>query len=138
MTSWRCFGGKRPGASRSRLVAQPGQAVLCEPPPPQDRGGAIAADLSPDGRIAKSLGSKQNNAAAQDHPLRRSQLTGRLLKVLTVGFGEGNGNGSWTRHRSLPKQDDLPIPQASRNPFFQLFIYLLGKTLECIKLHNIT
>jgi hypothetical protein len=92
--------------------------MLGEPPPPQDRGGAIAANLPPDGRVAEALGGKQDNAAAQHHPLRRSQLTYGLLKVQTVGLGKGNGHGSWTRHRSLRKQDDLPIPQASRNPFF--------------------
>jgi hypothetical protein len=91
--------------------------MLGEPSPPQDRGGAIAAHLPPDGGIAETLGGKQDNAAAQYHPLRRSQLTRGLLKVLALDVGQDNRNGSWTRHRSLRKQDDLPIPQASRNPF---------------------
>jgi hypothetical protein len=75
--------------------------MLGKPSPPQDRGGAIAAHLPPNGAIAEPFGGKQNNAAAQHHPLRRSQLTRGLLKVLTLGIGQDNRHGSWTRHRSL-------------------------------------
>jgi hypothetical protein len=72
--------------------------------------------LPTDGGVAQPVGGEQHHAAALHQPLRRGQLASRLLKVLTLGVGQDNRHGTWTRHGSLLKQADLPIPQAPKNP----------------------
>jgi hypothetical protein len=75
--------------------------MLGKAAPPAHDGDTTAVQLGSNRTVAQPVGGQQNDAATKPHPLRRSQLTNRLLKVRAIGLAKDNRDSAWTRHRSL-------------------------------------